>query len=409
MRHDMRLLAGLILFGVCASTADDAPLQAVFEAHRWFDLRDAVVSGNAPPVYRLLTAAAFNDLRGVESEWKKLPSAGTSKEQLADAHSAMFRLYLRMGRYRTAVAELDKMEAVDPSRALTAEDRVIADAYRRLPDLKVVSSKPATIATTFWEGSKTPVIAVTINGIPMKLGIDIASGMNGVTQAEADRLGLRSLEGEPSFRGGSGNFAQGVHYAVADRMHVGNTELRDAVFLVFPNSNFSMLPLGERGVIGIPIALAIGTMRWKENREITIAYPGERFDLRSANLAYDADYPITTTEIDGRKVNLGVDSGGKETLLFPPFFDAFPARIEAARKGSAHWFGADGEVTKDAMLLPELRFKLGAFPIVLHESPALIAPTISQSECYEGQLGMDAMAQARELTFDLRAMKVQLK
>ncbi len=76
---------------------------------------------------------------------------------------------------------------------------------------------------------------------------------------------------------------------------------------------------------------------------------------------------------------------------------------------AAHWFGADGEVTKDAMLLPELRFKLGAFPVVLHESPALLFATIPQSERYEGQLGMDAMAQAAELTYDLRAMKMTLK
>ena len=150
-------------------------------------------------------------------------------------------------------------------------------------------------------------------------------------------------------------------------------------------------------------------MRWKENREITIAYPGQRFDLRSANLAYDSDYPISPTEIDGRKVNLGVDSGGKETLLFPPFFDKFPEHIEKAHKGNAHWFGADGEVTKDAMLLPELRFRLGAFPVVLHEAPALLSATIPQSEHCEGQLGMDAMAQAAELTYDLRAMKMTLK
>lgn len=58
---------------------------------------------------------------------------------------------------------------------------------------------------------------------------------------------------------------------------------------------------------------------------------------------------------------------------------------------------------------PELRFNLGAFPVVLHESPALLSSTIPQSERYEGQLGMDAMAQAAELTYDLRAMKTTLK
>ena len=47
--------------------------------------------------------------------------------------------------------------------------------------------------------------------------------------------------------------------------------------------------------------------------------------------------------------------------------------------------------------------------MVLHESPALLSATIPQSERYEDQLGMDAMAQAAEITYDLRAMKMTLK
>jgi hypothetical protein len=403
----MKLLAATILLAVCLNAADDA-LQSAFGAHRWFDMRDAVIARDVSPVYRLVVDASFDDLHGTESEWKKLGPAGTPKEQLADAHYAMYRLYLRLGRYRQAVAELPKMAAADPSRALSAQEKAQADALGRLPDLKVASSKPATIPTTFWEGSKTMVIAVTINGRPMKLGIDIAAGMCGVTQAEAKRLGLKMVGADTEFRGGGGNLAQ-VHYAVAEHMRVGNTELRDVAFVVLSDSNFTMVPEGERGVIGIPVAIAIGTFRWKDNRELTAGFPAERFDLRSANLAYDSEYPITPTEMDGRKVNLGVDSGGKETLLFPPFFDKFPEHIEKAHKGAAHWFGADGEVTKDAMLLPELQFKLGAFPVVLHESPALLSATTPQSERYEGQLGMDAMAQAAELTYDLRAMKMTLK
>jgi hypothetical protein len=167
----MKLLSGTIFLAACLSAADDAALRSAFELHRWFDLRDAVIASDAPPVYRLVVDAAFNDLRGTQSEWKKLGRARTPKERIADAHCAMYRLYLRLGRYRTAVAELPKMAAADPRRALTAEEQALADALGRLPDLKVVSSKPATIPTTFWEGSKTPVIAVTINGIPMKLGM----------------------------------------------------------------------------------------------------------------------------------------------------------------------------------------------------------------------------------------------
>jgi hypothetical protein len=167
-----------------------------------------------------------------------------------------------------------------------------------------------------------------------------------VLRAQPPLWRARTIEGEPGFRGGGGNLAQGVHYAVADRMHVVNTEFRDVAFLAFPNSNFAMLPPGERGAIGIPAALAIGTMRWKDNRGLTLGFPAERLDLRNANLAYVAEYPITPAEIDGRKVDLGVDSGGKETLLFPLFFDKFPEHIEKAHEGGAHWFGGDGEAAQ---------------------------------------------------------------
>ena len=69
--------------------------------------------------------------------WSKcggLSAAGGCGVQLAEAHYEMFRLYLRMG----GIEERSGSSAADPSRALTGKERVIADAYRRLPDLKAV-------------------------------------------------------------------------------------------------------------------------------------------------------------------------------------------------------------------------------------------------------------------------------
>ena len=40
------------------------------------------------------------------------------------------------------------------------------------------------------------------------------------------------IPGDIPFIGGGGNPASGVHYAVAERMRVGNTELRDVAFVV---------------------------------------------------------------------------------------------------------------------------------------------------------------------------------
>jgi len=196
---------------------------------------------------------------------------------------------------------------------------------------------------------------------------------------------------------------------VAERMKIGNTEIRNAAFVVVPDSGFDALPLGQRGVIGLPVILALQTLRWKRNRELTICFPAQRTDLRRANLLLEAEYPIAMADIKGRRVNLFVDSGGASTFMWQMFARDFPADMRTARKGSAHWVGADGPVTMDAMLLPELRFKLGGFPVVLRDAAVLHETTVPASNWCEGQLGMDALTQAAELTFDFHAMKLRLR
>jgi hypothetical protein len=60
--------------------------------------------------------------------------------------------------------------------------------------------------------------------------------------------------------------------------------------------------------------------------------------------------------------------------------------MQQTRKGTAHWTGVDGPLTMDARLLPELRFKLGNFPVAMLEALALLTTTVPASDRYVGAL-----------------------
>src|SRR5271168_1455576 len=91
----VRLFALVLLLSGFSRAADEADLRAAFETHRWFDLRDAVTSRKAPPLYRLLVAAAFNDARCAENELSAVNRSAATREQLSSVHYALYRLYRR--------------------------------------------------------------------------------------------------------------------------------------------------------------------------------------------------------------------------------------------------------------------------------------------------------------------------
>jgi hypothetical protein len=363
------LFALLLLLSGFSRAADEADLRAAFDAHRWFELRDAVTSRRAPPFYRLLVAAAFNDGRAAEKELSAVIRSGASREQLADVHYALYRLYYRSGHYRKAITEIRQIASLVPSRAPSEAEIADAEALGQVPDLKIVSRRPAIVKAANWE-SAIVVTPLTINGQDAHFAIDTGAGISVMTEAEANRLEMRIMAGQPLVTGAMGKPTQNGRYAVAERMKIGNTEILNAAFVLLPNNLevFSTIPLGQQGAIGLPVLLALQTFRWNRSHELSIGFPAGRANLRTANLSFEQNDPLTTVEVEGRKVTVDLDTGGKNSIMWPLFVKEFPALLQEARKGTTKWVGADGAVTMDAAIVPELRMKLAGFPIVLRDA-----------------------------------------
>ncbi|HLK67612.1 MAG TPA: retropepsin-like aspartic protease [Bryobacteraceae bacterium] len=264
----MKLTMLLLLASPFAKGADlaNATARPILEAHRWFDLRDAVSTGKSPALYRGLVAAAFNDIARAEREFRVAIRSGASGDQQYAAHEALFNASFRNGLYRRAAMEVKRKWALKPEKTPPDGERALVRLFEQLPDLAIVSRKPATVAYTTWPGGQvvTPLI---INGHAARFALDTDMNMSVISEAEAKGLGMRVSEYEVAFIGVTGSSAPGGHTAIADHLKVGGTEFRNVPFLVVPDSTGKLLeyPVEQRGILGLPVILAIQTFRW--NRE----------------------------------------------------------------------------------------------------------------------------------------------
>jgi len=58
-----------------------------------------------------------------------------------------------------------------------------------------------------------------------------------------------------------------IRTAVIDELSIGDTRLRNVAFLVLSDSQEPMsdMPLGERGLIGIQVPIAVQSLGWKSD------------------------------------------------------------------------------------------------------------------------------------------------
>jgi hypothetical protein len=123
----------LLLFVGLLRAADESPLRTALDEHRWFDLRDAMMSEPAPPLYRFFVAAAFNDQRSTLQTMSAVARSGVKADQLASLHYALYRLYYRIGRYRESAAEERRTWAIAPENSPSEASKADLAALEHSP------------------------------------------------------------------------------------------------------------------------------------------------------------------------------------------------------------------------------------------------------------------------------------
>ena len=115
-------------------------------------------------------------------------------------------------------------------------------------------------------------IPLAVNGKPAKYGFDSGMDISFISEAEANRLRLPIHDvSAATLRDGASGNAVPIRFVVADRLTVGGVELRHVVFLVARNDAmpFVELPRDKQGILGLPVLVAFGTMRWNQRPRAT--------------------------------------------------------------------------------------------------------------------------------------------
>ena len=399
-RHLWILLIVGIAFGQygCSGIERRFKLASLYRNHEWFELRDVVTPGS-PAIYLATLAYAFHNFADVEHVARQLIENGSG--DAADARRLLWELYARQGRYAKALAE---WQVARDARVNLAGIEYIQAAGRH-PDLEVIERQPSALRATVEEGRF--LVPVTVNGISTAFDIDTGATESGISEAEARRLGL-TIETAPGFvihDAAGGVVPMGV--AHVDELAIGSFRLRHVVFYVAPDSRIPK-PFKLRGSIGIPVLLAMQTVRWRRDRTVEIGFPASTFSPAEANLCLDEMHILVSAQFGTARVRGALDSGANQTEFFPRFRKDFPDNIRLrGGKRSYTISGIGGNKDMRIDLIRDLTLRIGGMEVSITNAPLLSSDNRDARDHLV--VGFDVLNAASQATLDFRAMTLQLQ
>lgn len=406
MRIIVTCLVLLALTPTCLAADNDRPdLKSLYDAHRWFELRDSVAKGTAPVFYQGAVACAFNDLHRCEKKLVPVIKSFPQSDDAIEAHRLLASAYMRQGKYREALAQVTALLALRPGDSDARDDLPLLSVLREFPDQEAVRRRSTTLRL------QDNGLPITINGVQATYWFDTGADVSVLSESEAKHFGLRVLA-VPIKVGDVTGAQADSRVAVADDLSIGSIRLRHVAFLVFSDDQppFNQSPPGSRGLVGIPVLLALQRFVWGADRKFEIGLTSSIQSAPHADLCFDGHHPVVQIQFENRSLALALDTGATNTDLYPPFATAFPDLIRTAAKTDSYKTeGVGGAKNMDAATLSSLHFSIGGFPVVLSPAAVLLTRTTEASKFFHGNLGIDLLQQAHKTAFDFKAMTLTLQ
>jgi predicted aspartyl protease len=406
------MILGLLTFAVLVqplhSRDSTAGLKSFYDSHRWFELRDKVARTNAPAFYKGAVATAFNRTPEAETDLRAIISDDRSGDFGFEARELLIAFFYRTGKYHEALAE---------ANALLAQKSSAADIVNVLPTLQVLSTHdnqsiverhPGTV--TMDVDDENLVLPVDVNGISGHYILDNGFSVSGVSESEAQRLKLDVHDVATNIDSMNGAQVK-IRVAVAANFVLAGVQLHNVAFYVLPDDQppFNQLQAGRRGILGLPVILALGHVKWSVTDHLFSVLPlTEGGSLAKANMAFDGTGTLCRLFFYGKPLQFSLDLGAQNTVLYDSFAQKFPTLRASGFHEKHQVTGVGGSSRLDSVIIPSLTFSLGNHPLVLKPAHILLQDNNSTSDRFAGNLGMDLLNQAGTVEVDFRSMTLSL-
>ena len=389
------------LWSAAAQTPDE--LRKMVDTNQAFALRDAIEGQGAlvPVYYRGIVEASQNETGPARKDLEQVIRHDPRSKEASDARDALGNMESRNGHYREALHWVE--DAVATTDSADAKNALPSfRAFAELGEMKVVRIKSSTVDCK--DG-----LPIVINGKSVTYGFDTGGAQSVMGETDAKMLGLALQYVGTKARESSGTAIPGFDVAVAKDVEIGGLHLRNVPFLVLQDTGepFVHVPVGQRGLIGLPVLMAMQAIRWQPTTGRCEFGPGVREEGMSLrNLLFDGITPIVQASVDGKALTFSLDTGAVGTDLNEGFAKALPDLVKAGRKETRPITGYGGTNNYDSVLLGRVVFRVGGLDVTLNSPHVFPSHSLGK---FDGNLGNDILNQAKMVVLDFNAMELRLE
>lgn len=412
----MRVLWVFALFLAVASRGysaePDDQFKTLYRARQWFTLRDAVAGVGAPAFYRGAVAWAFNDPRKAEELLRQAIAAAPGSWEAIEAHRLLTTWYSLTGQYRRAFREYKVVHELMPNSDSVKREVQALKVWSRYPQPAVRSRHESSVRYDLKDGDI--FLPIVVNGSEAHYLIDTGSNICLISEREAKRVGM-ILDPAPGLQiHDSSGTSGGFRIAVAKELVLGGFRLRNVMFLVLPDDRlpFANLPVGWRGILGLPVLFAWQTVRWNRDGTFEVGFRSGAYSQRTANLCFSGEgpHPVVRGEFAKKPVEMVLDTGAMKSRLLPFFAESFAEVVHGhGQKEVTQLRGTIGSKEIETLVLPEASLRIGDFDTVLRPAELVKNYGPFGNSQYHIWLGSDLLQQARQVTIDFGSMRVVLE
>jgi len=399
------IVIGPSLGSLRAQTLEE--LKVMFDANQAFALREAVKHGHAPAFYRGAVEDSENRTAAAQKDLEKAIRANPRSEEAFEAHEMIANMNFREGRYHDALHEAKAAHAVKPDSEDLNNELPLFEALAASPDMQLVERRDSHLEMTGDSGGSHG-LQMTIDGKGVTYGFDSGAALSVMGVSDAKMLGLKVQHVKSNLTEASGKAIPGFDIAVATDLVIAGLHLRNVPFFVLQDTGepWVHVPVGSRGLIGLPVLLAMQTVRWQHGAWFEF---GERVQAKShaaQNLLFHGATAIVQVSVEGKALTFSLDTGAADTDLNEGFAKALPDLVEAGTKEMRAITGLGGSNEYDSVLLGPIALDVGGKIVTLPWPHVFPAHTPGK---FDGNLGNGILKQTKAVTLDFRTMTLELE
>lgn len=202
----------------------------------------------------------------------------------------------------------------------------IWNALSNTPKQEVIKSKDENI---IMKKDKVGLfnIDISTNNTKLNFIFDTGANFSVIKKSMVEKLNFQYIKANFYATAATGKKVN-CDIAIAKKIVIGNITLKNVVFLVLEDKDFSFPQINyfPNGAIGFPVIEALDEIRINKKNEIFV--PQKPIAYTSNNFALNELMPIIACEYKGDLLRFNFDTGASRTSLYPLFYEEYNSYIK---------------------------------------------------------------------------------